>query len=193
MPKWSWFFRGFCQYLDHIRPHLRIREDNPLMVSFLKDPWCFEVPISLRPTFLNVDYVDNDFAIADLILNSNWNFIQISNLLSIHLASPLLILLQFVLKKTVRSGIIILMVTPLSLLFISSSFTVRGFMIIGLVRKTSRIFWLPPKQFLWCFLHCKVKTPVFLHNVNVSHDMTCGLCGLSAENIPHLFENCCKT
>lgn len=60
------------------------------MVSFLKDPWCFEVPISLRPTFLNVDYVDNDFAIADLILNSNWNFIQISNLLSIHLASPAL-------------------------------------------------------------------------------------------------------
>lgn len=54
----SWFYRGLYRNAKHIRPYLWINIINPAETSFLNDPWYFELPLSHKPTYLNMD-IDN--------------------------------------------------------------------------------------------------------------------------------------
>lgn len=41
--------------------------------SVLCDPWLFDIPICLKPTFINSDSISNDLLVCDLILHRLWN------------------------------------------------------------------------------------------------------------------------
>lgn len=49
--KCSWFYRGLYHNLVVIRPFLWINFVNPNITSFLNDPWYFEIPIAIKPTY----------------------------------------------------------------------------------------------------------------------------------------------
>lgn len=48
------------------------------------------------------------------------------------------------------------------------------------------------KHFIWICLRGRLSTFAFLHNIHLSPDTSCILCGLHRETIDHLFEQCAR-
>lgn len=69
----SWFFRGLYNSAIYLWPLCRINLVNPLDTSFLMDLWCFDIPIALKPTFININIDFDHFNISNLIQENNWN------------------------------------------------------------------------------------------------------------------------
>lgn len=40
---------------------------NPNSISVLDDPWIFEMHVSLKPTFVNINFIDENFHINNFI------------------------------------------------------------------------------------------------------------------------------
>lgn len=58
--KCSWFFRSLSKTASRIKPFCRIIYVNLESTSFIWNPWCFKIPIALKPTILNMNvYVDH--------------------------------------------------------------------------------------------------------------------------------------
>lgn len=70
-PKCSWFFRSLCKNLDAIKSNLCLNIVNPNYTSVLRDPWHCETPINLKPTFVNINFVDDNLHINDFIRDVN--------------------------------------------------------------------------------------------------------------------------
>lgn len=51
----SWFFKSTCCSTDFIKLHYRILITNPSYLSLMNDPWLLDLPISHKPTFLNME------------------------------------------------------------------------------------------------------------------------------------------
>lgn len=77
--KYSWFFRGMYRNAYHIKPLLWMNTINSTLISFLNDPWYFEIPIAYKPTYLNIDIDIDNMQISDLISDNKWNINQLQN------------------------------------------------------------------------------------------------------------------
>lgn len=72
-PKWFWVFWGLCNTASVLKPNLWLRSINTNYTSFLCGPWLFDIPLSFKPTFLNVQ-VDFEFlTIFELAPNGSWD------------------------------------------------------------------------------------------------------------------------
>lgn len=69
----STFFRGFCVTANILKPCYWINSLNPGTISLLHDPWCFDIPLAYKPTFINIDLDLNALNISDFI-NNNWDY-----------------------------------------------------------------------------------------------------------------------
>lgn len=78
--KCSWFFRGLFNSAVHIKSQCRLISINPSTTCLLWDPWCFDVPIAFKPTYVNVNAIaDGDFiSFSNLIVDDRWNFANLS-------------------------------------------------------------------------------------------------------------------
>lgn len=54
-PKCSWFFRGLCKSAMFIKHHCKLHSVNPNNNFLMWDPWLFNIPLALKPTFINMD------------------------------------------------------------------------------------------------------------------------------------------
>lgn len=63
----SWFFRGLCHIDKAINPSIWLNYVNPSNISFLFDPWYFEIPLAFKLTYLNMDLDLNSMQISDLV------------------------------------------------------------------------------------------------------------------------------
>ena len=88
-PECSWFLRYICKNMDFIKPYLWINSVDPNSISILNDPWCFEVSISFKSTFINMDLIDNNLWIYDFTDNCNWDFDALTVFLSTNFNSPI--------------------------------------------------------------------------------------------------------
>lgn len=77
----SWFFRGLYNSAIYLWPLCRINLVNPLDTSFLMDLWCFDIPIALKPTFININIDFDHFNISNLIQENSWNSTNLYHLL----------------------------------------------------------------------------------------------------------------
>lgn len=59
---------------SNILLHLWINSFNSNCISVLNDPWCFDIPINFKPTFINMDLIDVDIHISRLINESDWDY-----------------------------------------------------------------------------------------------------------------------
>lgn len=66
-PKCPWFSRGLCKSATYIKPFCRINSFNLTNNSFLMDPWCSNLPITLKPTFINMSADFEHLNISNLI------------------------------------------------------------------------------------------------------------------------------
>lgn len=74
------FFCGLYSSVVHIKPYCRINSVNSLNTSFLWDPWCFDVPIALKPTFINMSEEVDQIPFSDLIRGDFWNSENLSHI-----------------------------------------------------------------------------------------------------------------
>lgn len=66
-------YRGLYRNALHIRPFLWIKSINPSLTSFFNDPWYFECPLALKPTYVNMDIDHANLHISDLLTDNTWN------------------------------------------------------------------------------------------------------------------------
>lgn len=69
---YSWVFRGLCFFATNLKPFYWINLVNPSRTFLLFDQQCYEVPLALNPTFLNMSLPFEFFKVSDFILDGNW-------------------------------------------------------------------------------------------------------------------------
>lgn len=63
---------------------------NSDTLSLMSDRWCFEVPLSLKPNFLNMNLDLNLLQASDFINGHSWNFEALGSLLGVNLNSEVI-------------------------------------------------------------------------------------------------------
>lgn len=53
---------------------------NPNINYFLWDPWIFNIPVALKPTFINMDMDFEHISISNFILDDHWDFQNMNSL-----------------------------------------------------------------------------------------------------------------
>lgn len=79
-PNCSWFFRGLCKTTNFIKLFCKINSFNHDYTSFLLDPWCFDIPIAFKPTFINMSAEFELINISDFIMNNFWDNTRLNHL-----------------------------------------------------------------------------------------------------------------
>lgn len=56
----SQFYKILCGTAHNFRSNLWINVCNPIASTFWKDPWVFDIPLILTPTYINMDlYIES--------------------------------------------------------------------------------------------------------------------------------------
>lgn len=71
--KCSWFFQGLCHSAIFIKQQCKLNTVNPDKASLLWDPWCFDIPVALKPTYINMNIDFNHITLNDLVLDNQWD------------------------------------------------------------------------------------------------------------------------
>lgn len=162
---------------------------NPNYTSVLGDPWHCETPINLKPTFVNINFVDDNLHINDFIRDVNWNFTSIQQFLG-----ELFILVNMHLKQidslaTIpgfgKGRNVVSKVYNHINNSSSDDFSLRGW-------KNLRNAALKANFFAWLFFYGKIKTLDFLNSLNLVPSSCCAIYGLHRETINHLFHSFSK-
>ncbi|XP_039119935.1 uncharacterized protein LOC120256290 [Dioscorea cayenensis subsp. rotundata] len=69
---YSWFYRSLHKAAAQIKPFCRINSINPALTFFCWDPWCFDIPIALTPTFINMNVDVNLLSVSDVVNGDRW-------------------------------------------------------------------------------------------------------------------------
>lgn len=80
LQKCFWFYRFIYKKLETIRHNICMNLINPMETSLPDDPWCFEIPINFKPTYISMDLNVSESKIKDLISNNQWD-VQVLSLL----------------------------------------------------------------------------------------------------------------
>ena len=72
-PKCSGFCRGLFWAANVIKPHLWLKVVNPTNTSSWWDPWVFETPLVVKPTFLNMNVYGNQLQFSGIMEQGCWS------------------------------------------------------------------------------------------------------------------------
>lgn len=174
-----------------MRSNIKLHSCNPELVDIWKDTCIFDLPISLKPTFLNMSLDLNKFQLSDLI--SQNKFSPSANMENLFGTS---------LDWNCINGIKINNEEPLfwkwnQLSCIASiGSSVYNYLNGGIFLDESWIGWreiwnLPVipriKVHVWKMAHGKLLTNAYLYTLNIGPNTPCNLCGLHPETMDHLF------
>ena len=81
----SWFYKGICKIANKIRMNLWLNECDPETISFLMDPWGFEIPLALKPTFLNMNLPIEELNVSNFLQDGKLNYDAVTDYLSTHI------------------------------------------------------------------------------------------------------------
>lgn len=73
LSKCSWFFRGLCHSAFFLKKFFKINSISPTQTSFLFDPWCFDIPIAYKPTYIHMLIDLNQIIMSNLLVNNQWD------------------------------------------------------------------------------------------------------------------------
>lgn len=193
--KCSWFFRDPCHSAAFIRSHCKINSVNPDSTSFLWDPWMFDIPVALKPTFLNLDLDLEQINLFDFITGNCWNphnftsvFGNLFDSYDDNLASIDLVKVNHWvwLPRSNCTNI-----TSVIYHFLnqhkSYSESWTGWQLIWHIPVVPRL-----KYFIWLCLKGPLSTSAFLYSIHMGPDNPCIFCGLHSETTHHLFCNCIR-
>ena len=173
-----------------------INSTNPNITSFLEDPWCYEIPLALKSTFLNISFDICSLHVSDFVANSNWDMNKPGNMFGDNLNSSILNLGQ---ADPIERNNWVYYSESNNNRIVSAIYSFLN------CRKTINHGWkgwakiwklkvAPKVQFFTSLtMHGRIKTFQFLHAISLGSAEMCVFCGLCYENIEHNFSTCCKT
>ncbi|XP_039130894.1 uncharacterized protein LOC120267295 [Dioscorea cayenensis subsp. rotundata] len=191
--KCSWFFRYLTRIAGRLKPNCRINSVNPARTSFLWDPWCFDIPIALKPTFINMDVDVDLLTVSDVILGDRWNETHLHHVfghyfdaqaLSSSSINPNTCNHWVWNPNTKHHKIAATVYNHLNHNLNQSEFW-YGWQLLWKLNISPRA-----KHFLWMLFHGRLSTSNFLSQLRLGPDNPCALCGLFPEMIDHLFCHC---
>ncbi|XP_039125466.1 uncharacterized protein LOC120261592 [Dioscorea cayenensis subsp. rotundata] len=189
----SWFFRGLCYTAIKIIPSLRINTVNPVQTSLLCHPWCSEVPLSLCPTYINVNLNLDSLSVSDLCSNGSWDLYKLGLLFGDWLDCfiPKLGTLDTYgnnhwiwSTKSVKQSTSAIVYQHLN----SSSCWADGW--LGWKRIWDLNVAPRVHHFLWLAFKGRVSTYEYLYSINMGPRNLCAMCNLMHESIEHLLFSC---
>ena len=89
LPKCSQFFRSLCKAMDVIRNNLLLAFVDFSSTNFFQDLWCFDIPISYKPCFLNMNSDFDNISVVDVTTNSNWDLVALTEVFGSRIDSPI--------------------------------------------------------------------------------------------------------
>lgn len=192
----SWFFRGLCNSAICIRKFCKIKSVNPTRTSLLWDPWLFDIPIGLKPTYLNMNVDFEQISFTDILdiaqwpsndinpVISNLDFTTIMNSVSF---DPHNVNHWIWMPKASSTKLASAVYHTLNNQSVASDSWV-GWNTVWRIPVAPRI-----KHFIWLCLRGRLSTSAFLFNIKLGPDNPCVFCGLHRETIDHLLYNCNRT
>lgn len=72
--KSSWVYKSFCKIAAFIKNNLWLDNCNSSSIDFWRDPWCFDLPFSLKPTLINMHGPLDDISFSDLLNGSSLSY-----------------------------------------------------------------------------------------------------------------------
>lgn len=153
---------------------------KPNCTLVLENSWIFDMPISIKPSFVNMDLIDESLHLNDFIHNDRWSLSHIHQFLSPHINFESLNLgsiddnnhnIWSWSSKSQGHGIISEVYKTLNASQAHMD-SWKGWKNIWRINS-------PPKTkfFIWLLLLGIIKTLAFLHNLNLVSNSCCGICG----------------
>ncbi|KAH7691569.1 Reverse transcriptase zinc-binding domain-containing protein [Dioscorea alata] len=193
--KCSWFFKCLFNTASRIKPFCRISSINPANTSFFWDPWCFDVPLAFKPTFLNMHVDLNQGSISDLLLGDHWNEVQLNHIFgsNFNLHDSRACTIDNISSNhwiwnpvTKRISVSATVYNHLNHSTFHHEHWPRWHL-LWKIHVVPRV-----KHFLWVLFHGRLSTSNYLYLINLGPNSPCAMCGLAPETIDHLFYQCSK-
>ncbi|XP_039128871.1 uncharacterized protein LOC120265002 [Dioscorea cayenensis subsp. rotundata] len=185
-----------CSTAFALKHHCWIKCVNPTCTSILYDPWCFDVPLAFKHTFINMDGVSNSVNLMDFISHNDWNHTKLQLLFgdSICNISGNLVSIDFTgfnfwvwFPKAHTSKLATNVYKTLNHNADNGNSWI-GWHKLWAICSAPRV-----KYFLWMLFKGRISTFEYLYSIHLGPRNFCSFCGLDYESIEHLFFNCCKT
>lgn len=61
-----------------LKPYIWIKSVNPSYTFLLHEPWCGDIPIAYKPTYINMNLDLNLINCGDLCYDSSWDLYRLS-------------------------------------------------------------------------------------------------------------------
>ncbi|KAJ0986340.1 hypothetical protein J5N97_004696 [Dioscorea zingiberensis] len=186
--KVSWTYRGLLQTARSIKSNV-IQSNIINSNSVLQDPWLFDIPLNLMPTYFNIDYDMSNLSIENLRTNSQWNWDYVN--IMFH---PYMVDLIFEKQvdedhnkvkwkwKNKTEGKSLTAAVYDEYRFKDLAIPWNGWKKIWKLRVIPKI-----KLFLWKFFHGRLPTIHYLSSIGIGLTDLCPLCKLFPETANHLF------
>lgn len=187
----SWTWRLLITSLKEIRGGLIKVVSNGHDTNVWQDPWIFCLPIDKWPTYINMNMRLAVTNVSDMISVGNWNFDLISALFCPEITDQILGIVLPICEAKYKW---VWKNNPIGLATSKSTYC--------FMRNPRLEPWVGWKQiwalcvpakinnFLWKLTWGKLPTRTYLNYIDISHEATCPICNLEAENITHIFTQC---
>lgn len=188
--------RGLCNSPAFIKHNCKINSVNLTSASFLWNPWCFDIPVALKPTFLNMNVNLDQIHLSDLVQGDQWDHQSLNFLFGNLFENSDIDLIAIDLdadnywiwapKSSCPK------ISPAIYHFLNTQNLPpdrwAGWHLLQHIPVTPRL-----KLFIWICLRGRLSTFAFLHSIHLSPDNPCIFCGLHRETIDHLLGECART
>lgn len=81
----SWFFKSVCKITEVLKTNFKISARNPLSLDLWKDPCIMDIPINMKPTYINMDIIHENLSFVDLISHDTFDIDALVNIFSSNL------------------------------------------------------------------------------------------------------------
>ncbi|KAJ0974964.1 hypothetical protein J5N97_016929 [Dioscorea zingiberensis] len=191
LKKVSWTFRGLMYSVRSVKNSItQVNVINSNHV--LHDPWLFDTPLIMMPTFINMQYDMTTMLIKDLRSNYHWNWTLVCELFPPSLTAVIEEKqvhededrVRWKLKKKTEGKSIT------AAIYEDCRYKDSNPQWIGW-KKLWKLKIIPKiKIFLWKMLHGRLPTSQYLQSLGIGTSDLCSLCNSTLETSYHLFVEC---
>lgn len=65
-------FKTHCKITPAVAPNIWVESLSPNYTTFIDDSWCFDIPLVLKPTFINMDLDISNLRTVDIVIDNCW-------------------------------------------------------------------------------------------------------------------------
>lgn len=168
--KSSWFYKSLCKVATDIRVDLWMDSCNIFYTDFWLDPWCYEMSLALKPSFLDMHEMADTMSIVDLTEDDHLNYNAMCDYFGEHFVWSRLPKLQF--GDSVTNHWVWMPTSPKTKIVSATYYHLNRSCYLHESwngwREVWRLHTTPRVKFMgWKMLHCETPIYAFLYRLNV--------------------------